>query len=107
MSTIISGPAIRTSQFGVQLIKAAQVLPQTLNTPLTLATVTGGAVLITSMLGLVTVACGATATNLSIGTIPSVGASSSTGIMAATPSQARPSVPGLAWCSLPVSVLSA
>lgn len=82
MSTIIQGPAIRTSQFGVQIIKAAQVLPQTAT--VTLATVSGGSVLITSMLGLVTVALGATGTNLSVGSTPTVGSASNTGIMAAT-----------------------
>lgn len=82
MSTIIQGPAIRTSQFGVQLIKATQNLPQTATA--TLATVNVGSVLVTSMLGLVTTALGATATNLSVGTAPTAGVASTTGIMAAT-----------------------
>ena len=82
MSTIISGVAIRTSQFGVQLIKGSQALPQ--NATATLATVNSGTVLVTSMLGLVTTAIGATATNLSLGTVPTTGTASATGIMAAT-----------------------
>jgi hypothetical protein len=94
MSTIISGPAIRTAQFGVQLIKGPSALPQTATA--TLATVTGGSVLITSMLGLVTTAIGG-ANNLSLGTVPTIGSSSSTGIMAAT---ALASAPVGSWIGL-------
>jgi hypothetical protein len=88
MSTIIQGYLLRTSLFGNQVIKAAQALPQ--NTTATLATVTGGMVLITSMLGIVTVAVGATATNLSVGTVPTIGVASVTGIGAATPIASTP-----------------
>ncbi len=85
MSTIIQGPAIRTAQFGVQLIKASQNMPQGVTTA-TLATVSGGAVLITSLLGLVTTATGSTAlSTIALGTVPSIGSASTTGIMAATP----------------------
>lgn len=82
MSTIIQGYQIRTEQFGVQVIKAPQNLPQTATA--TLATVSVGAVLVTSILGLVTTALGATATNLSLGTAPTVGAASTSGIATAT-----------------------
>lgn len=82
MSVIIQGPQIRTSQFGVQVIKAAQALPQTATA--TLATVNGGSVLITSLLGLVTTALGATATNLSVGTAPTTGSANTGGIIAAS-----------------------
>jgi hypothetical protein len=89
MSTIISGPAIRTSQFGIQLIKGPSALPQT-QTAVTLATITGGSVLITSMLGLVTTVLGAGANNLTVGTVPTIGAASANGIMAATLITAAP-----------------
>lgn len=92
MSTIIQGYQIRTEQFGVQVVKAAQNLPQTATA--TLATVTGGAVLVTSILGLVTTVLGATATNLSLGTAPTVGVASTTGIASAT---AVTSTPLGAW----------
>ncbi len=50
---------------GVLVTKAAQNLPQTATA--NLYTVTGGAVLVTGLLGTVTTVIGATATNLSIG----------------------------------------
>ena len=81
MTTLIQGPQLRTEQFGIQVIKAAQALPQTATA--TLATVSGGAVMVTSMLGLVTTVIGGTATNLSLGTAPTVGTTSTTGIAAA------------------------
>jgi hypothetical protein len=82
MSAIIQGYQIRTLMFGVQVVKAAQVLPQTATA--TLATVSGGAVLVTSMLGLVTTAIGATATTLALGTAPTTGTAATGGIAAAT-----------------------
>ncbi len=88
MSTIIQGYLLRTSLFGNQVIKAAQNLPQ--NTTAVLAVVSGGMIMITSMLGIVTTAIGATATNLSIGTTPTVGVASATGIGAATPITSTP-----------------
>ncbi len=88
MSTIIQGYLLRTSLFGNQIIKASQALPQTATA--TLATVTGGMVMITSMLGVVTTAIGATATNLSIGTAPTIGSASTSGIGAATPVASTP-----------------
>jgi hypothetical protein len=80
MSVIIQGYQLRISQFGAQVIKGPSLLPQT--TTATIATVSGGAILVTSMLGLVTVATGATATNLSLGTTPSVGTQQNAGIAA-------------------------
>lgn len=82
MSAILQGPALRTAQFGVQTIKAAQNLPQTATA--TLATVAGGSVLITSMVGLVTTVIGSTATTLALGTVPTTGTAASTGIATAT-----------------------
>jgi hypothetical protein len=81
VSVILQGYQLRTSQFGVQVVKASQVLPQTATA--NLATVSGGAVLITSMVGLVTVALGATATNLSLGATPTIGTANNSGIASA------------------------
>ncbi len=82
MSVIIQGYQLRTSQFGVQVVKASQALPQTATA--TLATVSGGAVLVTSMLGLVTTVIGGTATTLALGTVPTTGTAATGGIAAAT-----------------------
>jgi hypothetical protein len=51
---------------GIPVIKAAQNLPQTATA--TLFTQSGGAVLVTGLLGVVTTALGATTTSLSVGT---------------------------------------
>jgi hypothetical protein len=67
-----------TPALGLPVVKAAQNLPQTATA--TLFTVSGGAVLVTGLLGLVTTALGATATNLTVGTANDSGAS----IIAAT-----------------------
>lgn len=83
MSVIIQGYQLREIAFGVQVLKAAQALPQTATA--TLFTVSGGAVLVTSLLGLVSgTAIGATATNLSLGTVPTTGTAESAGIATAT-----------------------
>jgi hypothetical protein len=82
MSVIIQGYQLRTSLYGVQVIKGPSALPQ--NTTSTLATVSGGAVMISSMIGLVTTSCSATATNLSLGTVPTTGTSASAGIASAS-----------------------
>src|SRR5215469_14014881 len=82
MSVIIQGYQLRTALFGVQVVKAAQNLPQ--NATATLATVTGGAVMVTSMVGLVTTVLGGTATTLALGTAPTVGTASTSGIATAT-----------------------
>jgi hypothetical protein len=74
---------LRNSIMGPQLIKASQPLPQ--NATATLATVSGGMVLLTSFLGFVTTAIGATAMNLSIGTVPTLGVASTSAIAAPTP----------------------
>lgn len=88
MSVIIQGYQLRTAQFGTQVIKATQNLPQTATA--TLATVTGGAVLITSMLGLVAgVAIQNQACTLALGTVPSVGTSANNSIATATSIQAK------------------
>lgn len=65
MASQISGKAIRNAYYGVpQLRRPTAVLPATGNQ--TLFTVTGGRVMITSLVGEFTVAASATATNLKL-----------------------------------------
>src|SRR5215831_2513013 len=83
MSTLIQGYQLRTLAFGTQVTKAAANLPQTATS--TLFTISGGAVLVTSLLGLVSgTAIQNQACNLSLGTVPTVGTSSATSIATAT-----------------------
>jgi hypothetical protein len=63
---------------GATVVKAAQALPQ--NATATLFTVSGGAVLIHAIAGLVTTALGATVTSLALGNTPTGGANSSASI---------------------------
>jgi hypothetical protein len=84
MSVIIQGYQLRIGQFGQQIIKGPLVLPAT-GVTATIATVAGGSVLVTSMLGLVTTATTATSASLSIGTAPTVGTPQVAGIAAAAP----------------------
>jgi hypothetical protein len=74
---------VRNGIFGPQVIKGPLTLPQ--NGTATLATVSGGLVMITAMSGIVTTAIGATVTNLSIGTVPTTGVASTSAISAPTP----------------------
>lgn len=63
---------------GTLVTKVAQPLPQTATA--TLFTVVGGAVMVLSMVGIVSTAIGGTVTNLSLGVTPSVGTANNTGI---------------------------
>lgn len=82
MSVIIQGYELRTIAFGPQVLKAAQTLPQTATS--TLYTVSGGSVLVTSLLGVVSgVATGSTVTTLALGTAPTTGTASTTSIATA------------------------
>jgi hypothetical protein len=82
MSLFNQGFQLRTLRLGTQVLKGPLVLPAT--TTSTLFTVSGGAVLITSLLGLCTTVCTATATTLSVGTAPTTGTASHTGLSTAT-----------------------
>jgi hypothetical protein len=82
MSVLIQGYQLREIAFGVQVIKAAQVLPAT--TTGNLYTVAGGNVLVTSLFGLCSTVCTGTATTLAIGTAPTAGTAKTTGIATAT-----------------------
>lgn len=70
MSVLRDPNSARIFTWGVRIDRAAAILPQTATT--TLYTVTGQ-VLVTGLFGTVTLATGATATNLKITSIPTVG----------------------------------
>jgi hypothetical protein len=82
MATYIKTQALRELLLGLQVIKSAQALPQTATS--TLYTVSGGSVLVTSLLGLVSTVIGSTATTLALGTVPTTGTAESAGIATAT-----------------------
>ena len=83
MSVLIQGYQLREIAFGVQVTKAAQTLPQT--TTSTLFTVAGGAVLVTSLLGVVQgAAIQSTDPVLTIGTAPTTGTLEVAGIATST-----------------------
>lgn len=82
MATILQGSQLRLVDLGFQVLKTAQALPQTATS--TLFTVTGGRVIITSLIGTVSTAIQNQACTLALGTVPTVGTASSTGIATAT-----------------------
>lgn len=82
MTAMIQGSQLRTIAFGPQVLKASQALPQTATA--TLFTVSGGNVLVTSLLGVVsTTPTGSSVTTLALGTVPTTGTASSTSIATA------------------------
>lgn len=83
MSVIEQGYQLRGLNYGTQVIKAAQSLPQ--STTSTLFTVSGGAVLVTSLFGLVSgVAIQSSDPVLSLGTAPTTGTAETSGIATTT-----------------------
>lgn len=82
MVNFIQGTQLRQLEYGYQVLKAAQTLPQT--TTLTLFTVTGGRVAITSLVGTVSTVIGAGAVTMSLGVAPTVGTANTAGIAALT-----------------------
>jgi hypothetical protein len=72
MSSQIPGAAILLANYGMSANRTAAVLPATGNQ--TLFTVTGGRVLILGLIGEVTTVMSATATNLKLTTVTTVGA---------------------------------
>jgi hypothetical protein len=82
MATILQGSQLRQVELGFQVLKAAQTLPQTAT--LTLFTVTGGRVAITSLVGTVSTVIGAGAVTMSLGVAPTVGTANTAGIAALT-----------------------
>jgi hypothetical protein len=82
VTTILQGQQLRLVEYGFQVLKANQALPQTATS--TLFTVTGGRVIITSLVGTVHTAIQNQACTLALGTVPTTGTASSTGIATAT-----------------------
>lgn len=82
MATILQGAQLRLIEYGYQVLKTATALPQTATA--TLFTITGGRVIITSLIGTVSTAIQNQACTLALGTVPTTGTASSTGIATAT-----------------------
>lgn len=82
MSSQIPGVALRLNVYGTKVSRAAAVLPATATTAY--FTVTGGRVLITSLVGVCTTVCTGTATTVAIGVTPASGTASTTSIATAT-----------------------
>lgn len=95
---LIQGYQMQDLVVGPRVSKSGLSLPGTINTATTLFTVTGGAVLVTALAGLVTTAIGGTASNLSLGTVPSVGSAMGAGIGGPT---AITSLAAGTWVSAP------
>lgn len=82
MSAIIQGYQLRTLNLGSQVIKAAAVVPNA--AAANLFTVSGGAVLVTSLFGKVTTVFTSTATTLNMGPKPTTGTANAVGVHDAT-----------------------
>lgn len=82
MANFVQGKSLRTLQLGTQVVKSAAVVPNA--AAANLFTVTGGAVLVTSLVGKVTTVFTSTATTLSMGPKPTTGSANATGIHSAT-----------------------
>ncbi len=82
MSALIQGVQLRALLYGVKLDEPAAVLPAT--TTGNIFTVTGGRIVITSLVGQCTTVCSATATTLSIGLTPTTGTAQNAGLATAT-----------------------
>ncbi len=95
MANFVQGSQIRLLEYGFQVNKSAQALPQTATA--TLFTVAGGRVVVTSLAGTVSTVFGAGAVTLALGTAPTVGTASTVGIAAATASMANREVGTHFW----------
>lgn len=72
MSVLIQGDQVATVNLGIRVSRASATLPQTASSAI--FNVSGGKVMITSLIGEVTVALGATATSLNLTYTPTSGA---------------------------------
>lgn len=95
MATFVQGAQLRLLEYGYQVTKAAQTLPQTATS--TLFTVAGGRVVITSLMGTVSTVIGAGAVTMSIGVAPTVGTANTAGIAALTTTLANKEVGTHFW----------
>lgn len=82
MANFIQGAQLRTLQMGNLVTKAAGNLPQSATA--TLFTVSGGAVLVTSLVGVVTTVIASSDPVLSLGTAPTVGTAQTSGLATTT-----------------------
>lgn len=82
MSVIIQGYQLKELLLGTSVSEPAGVLPATATG--NIFTVTGGRVVITSLIGTCTTVCTATATTVSVGVTPTTGTANNTGIATAT-----------------------
>jgi len=82
MSTYIQGGVFTQLQYGPQVTKTAQAIPN--STTSTLFTVNTGNVLITNLYGVTTTATTSATVTLSLGAAPTVGSASTTAIATAT-----------------------
>ena len=78
----VSGDQLRQLAYGTTVTKSAVSLPQTATT--TLYTVSGGRILVTSLVGQVSTVIGGTAVTVALGTAPTVGTAATGGIASAT-----------------------
>ena len=82
MSVLLHGYQLRALNYGQQVIKAATAFPQTATG--TLFTVSGGAVLVTCLLGLVTTVVQSSDPQVTLGTAPTSGTAEVAGIASST-----------------------
>lgn len=82
MANFIQGYQLRTLQLGNQVVKSAAVVPNA--APANLFVVSGGAVLITSLVGKVSTVFTSTVTTLNMGAAPTVGTANASAIHAST-----------------------
>lgn len=82
MASLIKGKDNRFISLGTKVEEPAAVLPATATGHIFL--VSGGRVVVTSLVGQVTTVCSATATTVSVGTTPTVGTANTTGLATAT-----------------------
>lgn len=95
MANFVQGKSLRLLEYGTQVTKTAQTLPQTATS--TLFTVSGGRIVITSLMGTVSTVIGAGAVTMSLGTAPTVGTAATAGIAALTTTLANKEVGTHLW----------
>ena len=82
MSVLLHGYQLRALNYGTQVITSAKTLPATATA--TLFTVSSGAVIVTSLLGLVSTAIASSDPAVTIGTAPTTGTAEVAGIASST-----------------------
>lgn len=82
MASMVKGAKERQLALGFKVEEPAAVLPATATSHIFL--ISGGRVVVTSLVGQVTTVCSGTATTVSLGTTPTVGTANTTGLSTAT-----------------------